>query len=167
MAPRIQKLYHIAYACYDAEQTRAFYEDVLEMPLVNCMGGDHVPSTGEKMDYLHFFMELGDGSYVAFFDTKMDAPPEPSPNTPGWVQHLALEVDRPEDVREWSERLRRAGVETTEIVDHGFIESIYFNDPNGHRLEITARTEGLEFLQRVRREARPALDAWNLSKVGS
>ena len=167
MAPRIQRLFHIAYACYDAEETRAFYEDILELPLVNCMGGDHVPSTGEKMDYLHFFLEMGDGSYVAFFDTKMTERPAPSPNTPGWVQHLALEVDAPEDVRVWAERLRVAGVETTEIVDHGFIESIYFEDPNGHRLEITARTEGPEFLERVRREARPALDAWTQTKRSS
>lgn len=87
------------------------------------------------------FFELGDGSYVAFFDLGENEMPKPSPNTPDWVQQLALEVPTVEDVVRTKERLLRAGVDVEGVVDHEFIQSVYFFDPNGLRLEITARTE--------------------------
>ena len=68
--PRIKGLYHFAYPCRDAEETRAFYEDVLGLPLVHCMQVDSVPSTGEAGPYAHIFFEMGDGSYIAAFDRR-------------------------------------------------------------------------------------------------
>jgi len=161
----IRKLYHFAFPCRDGEETRHFYEDVLGLPLVNCMQSDVVPSTGEQMPYAHFFFEMGDGSYIAFFDLGRGEMPEPSPNTPDWVQHLALEVDSVEDVARMRDRLQEAGVETTDTVDHGFIKSVYFFDPNGLRLEVTARTEPEGYLEQAAASAREQLDAWQRRKA--
>jgi catechol 2,3-dioxygenase-like lactoylglutathione lyase family enzyme len=162
--PRIKGLYHFAYPCRDAEETRAFYEDVLGLPLVHCMQVDSVPSTGEAGPYAHIFFEMGDGSYIAFFDLGKGEMPQPSPNTPGWVLHLALEVDGVEAVMAAKAQLERAGVEVRGVVDHGFIHSIYFFDPNGLRLELTTRTEEAGFLAAAAREARAKLDEWQQQK---
>ena len=80
-APRIKGLYHYAHPCRDAEETRHFYEDILGLPLVNFMTADRVPSTGEAMPYAHLFFEMGDGSYIAFFDLGNNVLTPPSPNT--------------------------------------------------------------------------------------
>ena len=162
--PRIKGLYHFAYPCRDAEETRAFYEDVLGLPLVHCMQVDSVPSTGEAGPYAHIFFEMGDGSYIAFFDLGKGEMPQPSPNTPSWVLHLALEVDGVEEVMAAKARLERAGIAVRGVVDHGFIHSIYFFDPNGLRLELTTRTEEAGFLAAAAREARAKLDEWQQQK---
>jgi catechol 2,3-dioxygenase-like lactoylglutathione lyase family enzyme len=163
----IQKLFHYAHPCRDAEETRHFYEDILGLPLVNCMRSDVVPSTGEKKPYVHMFFEMGDGSYVAFFDLGDNETPLPSPNTPSWVQHLALEVDTPEEVRSMQERLEAAGVDTIGIVDHGFIKSVYFFDPNGLRLEITARTEEPGYREQAASSAHAVLQEWTAQKAAA
>jgi catechol 2,3-dioxygenase-like lactoylglutathione lyase family enzyme len=161
---RIKGLCHFAYPCRDAEETRAFYEDVLGLPLVHCMQVDSVPSTGEAGPYAHIFFEMGDGSYIAFFDLGKGELPKTVTNTPSWVLHLALEVDSLEEVMAAKARLERAGVEVRGVVDHGFISSIYFFDPNGLRLELTTRTEEPGFLAAAAREARPKLDQWQRRK---
>ncbi|MBP7340408.1 VOC family protein, partial [Niveispirillum sp.] len=96
--PPIKGLYHYAYPCRDAEETRHFYEDILGLPLVNCMTADRVPSTGEEKPYVHMFFAMQDGSYIAFFDLGENQMPEPSPNTPAWVQHFAMETGSVEGV---------------------------------------------------------------------
>src|SRR5580698_6507538 len=108
---RINGLYHFAFPCRDAEETRGFYEDLLGLPLVNCMRADRVPSGAQCEPYSHLFFEMGDGSYVAFFDLGQQQVPLPSPNTPDWVMHLALEVDSIEHVMAIKARLENAGVE--------------------------------------------------------
>jgi catechol 2,3-dioxygenase-like lactoylglutathione lyase family enzyme len=163
--PRIQGLYHFAFPCRDAEETRAFYEELLGLPLVNCMRCERVPSTGEEQPYLHFFHAMADGSYIAFFDLGRGEQPQPSPNTPDWVEHFAMEVATVAEVEALKARLEAAGVEVLGIVDHTFIKSIYFFDPNGLRLEVTARTEPPGALQKYASEARAALDAWTRFKA--
>lgn len=163
--PKLNGLYHYAYPCRDGEETRHFYEDILGLPLVNCMLADKVPSTGEEKPYAHFFFEMGDGSYIAFFDLGENEMPLPSPNTPAWVQHFAIEASSVEDVLTMRGRLDEAGVRVTGLVDHGFVKSIYFFDPNGLRLEIAARTEPSGFLIDAAREARPAFDSWIRAKT--
>lgn len=162
--PTIKGLYHFSYPCRDAEQTRAFYEDLLGLPLVNFMSADRVPSTGEEKPYAHMFFEMGDGSYVAFFDLGENEMPKPSPNTPDWVQHLALEVPAVEDVVRTKDRLLRAGVDVKGVVDHEFIQSVYFFDPNGLRLEITARTEAPGVLEAAAKSAHRQIEEWSVAK---
>jgi len=162
--PRIKGLYHYAHPCRDAEETRHFYEDILGLPLVNCMMADRVPSTGEEMPYAHLFFEMGDGSYIAFFDLGNNELPAPSPNTPDWVHHVAVETSSVEDVLAMRERLVENGVKVTPLVDHHFVKSIYFFDPNGLRLEVNARTESPQYLSRAAADARPAFDEWTRAK---
>jgi catechol 2,3-dioxygenase-like lactoylglutathione lyase family enzyme len=163
--PKIKGLYHFAFPCRDAEETRHFYEDLLGLPLVHCMRSDAVPSSGEKRPYAHIFFEMGDGSYVAFFDLGGDERPAPSPNTPDWVQHLALEVDNIEAVLKHKQNLEAAGVEVRGLVDHEFVKSIYFFDPNGLRVEITTRTEEPGFLTHAAAEAHTQLADWSRAKA--
>jgi len=159
-APRLKGLYHAAYACRDAEETRHFYEDVLGLPLVNCMLADRVPSTGEEKPYAHFFFEMGDGSYLAFFDLGENEMPLPSPNIPAWVQHFAIETGSVEEVLAMRDRLVEHGVDVTGLIDHGFVKSVYFFDPNGIRLEVAARTESEGYLSKAAQEAPGAFAAW-------
>ena len=161
----LKRMYHFAYPCRDAEETRHFYEDILGVPLVNCMLSERVPSTGEETPYAHFFFELGDGSDIAFFDLGRGEMPEPSPNTPAWVQHFAMETDSVESVMAMRARLQSFGVEVLGPVDHGFVRSIYFFDPNGLRLEIAARTEQPGFLEKARAEAHATLQEWSRRKA--
>src|SRR5690349_12596777 len=78
----IEGLHHYAYRCRDAEETRAFYEDLLGLPLAHIIEEDYVPSTGEYCPYVHIFFRMADGSYIAFFDLGDDTRAEPSANTP-------------------------------------------------------------------------------------
>ena len=163
--PAIKGLYHYSFPCRDGEETRAFYEDILGLPLVACMMADKVPSTGEEKPYAHFFFEMGDGSYIAFFDLGENEMPLPSPNTPGWVMHFAVELESVEAVEAMGERLKAAGVDVTPVVDHHFIKSIYFFDPNGLRLEVTARVDEPGYLEQEAKAAHGILKEWGAKKA--
>jgi len=107
---------------------------------------------------------MADGSHLAFFDLGDDVAAAPSPNTPAWVNHIALRVDSLDALRAAKERLEASGVEVLGITDHGIIESIYFFDPNGLRLELTVPTASAETTVRHEREAHAAVDAWTREK---
>ena len=134
----IQQLHHYAYRARDAEETRHFYEDILGLPLYHIIQSDVVPSTGEYCPYTHFFFRLQDGSFIAFFDLGDDQAAEPSPNTPKWVNHISFRVDSMQALQDMKARLEAHGVEVLGITDHHIFHSIYFFDPNGVRLELTA-----------------------------
>ena len=135
----IQQLHHFAYRAKDAEETRHFYEDILGLPLYHIIQSDHVPSTGEYCPYTHFFFRLQDGSFIAFFDLGNDEAALPSANTPAWVNHISFRVDSQQALRDMKERLQANGIEVLGITDHHIFHSIYFFDPNGVRLELTAQ----------------------------
>ena len=160
----IRGLHHYAYRCRDAEETRAFYEDILELPLSHVIRADNVPSTGEHCPYVHIFFQMRDGSYMAFFDLGDDEAPDPSPNTPAWVNHIALEVDTVADLEDWKAKLEAAGIDVVGVTDHHFLNSIYFFDPNGHRLELTTRTAASSYLVAGEAKAHDALAAWTEEK---
>jgi catechol-2,3-dioxygenase len=110
---------------------------------------------------------MRDGSYIAFFDLGDDVKPLPSPNTPSWVNHLALELSSRDELISAKQRLEAAGIEVLGITDHHFINSIYFFDPNGIRLELTVRTIEEEELERLGRNAAAQLAAWNTEKTAA
>ncbi len=157
-------LHHYAYRCRDCEETRAFYEGVLGLPLVHVIRSDVVPSTGELCPYVHVFFRMADGSHLAFFDLGDNVAAAPSPNTPEWVNHIALRVDSVDSLRIAKGRLEGAGVEVLGITDHLIIESIYFFDPNGIRLELTVPTASAETTARHAQEAHAAVAAWTQEK---
>jgi glyoxylase I family protein len=163
----VLRLHHFAYRCRDAEETRQFYEDVLGLPLVHVVKETTVPSTGEKTPFVHLFFELKDGSCIAFFDLGDNVKPAPSPNTPAWVNHLALKVPSVKDVEVMKTRLEANGVSVVGVTDHGFVKSIYFFDPNGIRLEFTAETASQDELRDYARHAHEALAAWTKDKASS
>jgi catechol 2,3-dioxygenase-like lactoylglutathione lyase family enzyme len=158
----IHGLHHFAWRCRSAEQTRHFYEDLLGLPLVHVIRADHVPSTGEYCPYVHIFFRLGDGSFIAFFDLGDDTAAEPSPNTPAWVNHIALRVDSLEALHAAQARLEAAGVEVLGPTDHHIIQSIYFFDPNGLRMELTVPTVPEAEMQRLAGQAHADLAAWTV-----
>jgi glyoxylase I family protein len=161
----IQRLHHFAWRCRDAGETRAFYEDLLGLPLTHIIRADTVPSTGEHCPYVHLFFALEDGSSVAFFDLGDGEVAQPSPNTPAWVNHLALRVGSLESLERARRQLEEAGVDVLGITDHGFVRSIYFFDPNGIRLELTVDMKDGKVSKTDRQQARATLDAWLLEKA--
>jgi catechol 2,3-dioxygenase-like lactoylglutathione lyase family enzyme len=162
--PAVLGLHHFAWRCRDAEETRAFYEDLLGMRLVHLIRLDHVPSTGEYCPYVHIFFEMADGSCIAFFDLGDGQPALPSSNTPAWVNHIALRLESLEKLAEMKDRLQAAGVNVLGITDHHFVNSIYFFDPNGFRLEFTVPTGTEEEHDAYKAEARGLLDRWTAEK---
>jgi catechol 2,3-dioxygenase-like lactoylglutathione lyase family enzyme len=144
----IKGLHHNAYRCRDSEETRRFYEDFLGLPLVQSLRIRESKS-GRDTDTLHTFYRMDDGSCLAFFEAP-DMPFEFKPQH-DYDLHIALEV-KPQDLRPMLEKGRQAGIETRGVSDHGFIDSIYFRDPNGYVIELTARRESHE------REMDPALN---------
>ncbi|MBO9513194.1 MAG: VOC family protein [Variovorax sp.] len=162
----IHRLHHFAWRCRDAGETRAFYEDLLGLPLTHVIRAETVPSTGEQCPYVHLFFQLQDGSSVAFFDLGDNEVAAPSPNTPAWVNHLALKVGSLDSLAAAKKRLEEAGVEVLGITDHGFVRSIYFFDPNGIRLELTVDMTNGKVSESDLREARQALDDWLVEKAG-
>ena len=164
-APPVLGLHHTAYRCRDAEETRRFYEDILGLPLVHVVKESHVPSTGENTPFAHLFFQLADGSCIAFFDLGDDIAAEPSPNTPAWVQHIAFRVPSVDALAAMKSRLEANGIKVIGVTDHGFVNSIYFFDPNGVRLEFTTPTVDDEKLDEYAREAHVALKSWNEDKA--
>jgi catechol 2,3-dioxygenase-like lactoylglutathione lyase family enzyme len=157
----IKGLHHNAYRCRDAEQTREFYEDFLGLPLANAFEIKQTKS-GRQTKTLHAFFQMDDGSFLAFFE----APDMPFDfkQQHDFDLHIALEVEA-EDMHKMFKKGRSAGIETRGISDHGFIDSIYFRDPNGYVVELTAkRPDHDEQVRVASQSARHVLDAWQQEK---
>ena len=161
----VQQLHHFAYKARDAEETRHFYEDILGLPLYHIIQSDYVPSTGEYCPYTHFFFRLQDGSFIAFFDLGDDVKPDPSPNTPLWVNHIAFRVNTVQELENTKARLQAHGVDVLGVTDHHIFKSIYFFDPNGIRLELAAQVASAEEMHKNSTTARARLDAWTARKA--
>lgn len=140
--PPPRALHHTAYVTHDVEATVKFYTEVLGMELISAVVDDAVPSTGDPWPYIHLFFMMQDGSTIAFFESVgLPRPPEASHPAYGIFNHLALDVGSPEEVDRWIGRLKAHGVDFVGPTDHGIIYSVYFHDPNGIRLELTANTD--------------------------
>jgi catechol 2,3-dioxygenase-like lactoylglutathione lyase family enzyme len=164
---KVQGLHHFAYRCRDAEETRAFYEDVLGMKLGIFLRLPHYEEPGDRPPFCHLFFEMDDGSYIAFFDLGDDGVSAYDSQTPEWVNHLALQVDSLETLAAYKARLEAAGVAVKGPKDHHFVQSIYFYDPNGIRLELTAWVEGEDFVKAEAAEAHDRLKAWTQEKAAA
>ena len=160
----IRKLHHNAYRCRDSEQTRRFYEDFLGLPLSGTLEIKETKS-GRKTETLHTFYQLDDGSYLAFFEAP-DMPFE-FKDQHDFDLHIALEVEHGV-LEEMLAKGKAAGIETRGVSDHGFIQSIYFRDPNGYVIELTAKMPNHDRAMDPRiNEARAKLDRWQAAKAGS
>jgi len=160
----ILKLHHNAYRCRDSEQTRAFYEDFLGLPLVNALDLSET-KTGRPTHTLHTFYRLDDGSHLAFFET--DDFPFEFKRQHDYDLHIALEVSR-ETLQQMLAKGRAAGVEVRGPSDHGMIDSIYFRDPNGYVIELCARRPGHDArMDPAANGARNVLARWTAEKTAA
>jgi catechol 2,3-dioxygenase-like lactoylglutathione lyase family enzyme len=159
----IQGLHHAAYRCRDSEETRRFYEDFLGLPLAGTLEIEET-KTGRRTQVLHTFYAMADGSYLAFFEDP-EAPFDFKQQR-DFDLHIALEVDAG-TLESMFDRGRQQGMHTRGIVDHEFIHSIYFRDPNGYVIELTAKTAGHDNLMDPQTNgAREKLDRWMTRRRG-
>ena len=112
----IKGLHHNAYRCRDSEETRAFYEDFLGLRMVSAFEINEGRA-------LHTFFEMDDGFKR---QDSLDL-------------HIALGVE-PETFDAMLDKAKAEGREVRGPVDHRFVRSIYFRDPNGYVIELTAST---------------------------
>jgi catechol 2,3-dioxygenase-like lactoylglutathione lyase family enzyme len=158
----LRKLHHNAYRCRDSEETRKFYEDFLGMRLACTLEIDET-MTGRRTANLHTFYEMADGSYLAFFESP-DMPFE-FKRQHDYDLHIALEVGE-NDLLSMLQKARSRGIETRGVSNHGFIHSVYFRDPNGYVIELTAKQpDHAQATDPARNGARAKLDKWQAAKA--
>ena len=136
----VRKIHHVAYRCRDAKETVEWYGKHLDMDFILAIGENEVPSTKEPDPYMHVFLDAGGGNVLAFFELPNSPEMGKDPNTPDWVQHIAFEVDSVAVLEATKARLEDAGIEVVGVTNHTIFKSIYFFDPNGHRLELSTNT---------------------------
>lgn len=160
----LQGIHHVAYRCKDAKETVAFYRDIMGMDFQLAIAEDQVPSTGEPDPYMHVFMDAGNGNVLAFFEIPNSPAMGKDPNTPVWVQHIAFKVADIDALLAAKKRLEAAGIDVLGPVNHTIFESIYFFDPNGHRLELAANTAKPGMLDKLHDVADDMIDEWSETK---
>jgi catechol 2,3-dioxygenase-like lactoylglutathione lyase family enzyme len=161
---QIQRIHHVAYRCRDAKETVDWYVRHLGMQFVLAIAEDQVPSTGAPDPYMHVFLDAGQGNILAFFEIPAAPPMGRDPHTPDWVQHLAFKVDSEAALHETRARLEAAGVAVVGVTDHTLFKSIYFFDPNGHRLELAADCATDEQMQKLDAVKWAMLEEWSRTR---
>lgn len=132
------------------------------MPLAGALEINETKS-GRATHVLHTFYRLDDGSYLAFFE----APDLPFDfkSQHDYDLHIALEVDTPV-LQQMLAKGRAEGIETRGPSDHGFVDSIYFRDPNGYVIELCARRANHDLqMNPAINGAREKLQRWESSKA--
>src|SRR5215210_4840483 len=125
-----QGVHHITFVGSNRQATIDFYEGVLGMPFVFEQPNLDVP------EETHLYFDPGDGRLITFFvrPTRQNDP-APNPESIGNLHHLALNVSRA-TYTQVAQRLAELGITNTGPIDRGFMDSIYFRDPNGQLLEL-------------------------------
>ena len=160
----IKRIHHVAYRCTNAKETVAFYQRVMNMDFLLAIAEDEVPSTKEPDPYMHVFLDAGMGNVLAFFEIPNSPAMTKDPNTPEWVQHIAFEVEDLDALHAAKEKAESEGLNVVGPTDHGIFKSIYFFDPNGHRLELAANVGSQATLNRLREVAPLMIEEWNETK---
>jgi catechol 2,3-dioxygenase-like lactoylglutathione lyase family enzyme len=160
----VQHIHHVAYRCRDAKETVDWYTKHLDMNFVLAIAEDNVPSTGAPDPYMHLFLDAGQGNILAFFEIPNSPPMGRDPNTPEWVQHIAFKVEDEETLARTKARLEAAGIPVVGVTDHGIFKSIYFHDPNGHRLELAADCATTQQMNELDGVKWAMLEEWSRTK---
>jgi catechol 2,3-dioxygenase-like lactoylglutathione lyase family enzyme len=127
---QVQGVHHITFVGSNREATIEFYSGVLGMPLIFEQPNLDVP------DETHLYFDAGDGRLITFFvRPSRQNDPAPNPEEIGNLHHLALRASRA-IYTQVAQRLNERGIWNTGPIDRGFMDSIYFRDPNGQLLEI-------------------------------
>lgn len=161
---KLERIHHVAYRCKDAKETIEFYQKHLNMDFQLAIAEDHVPSTGAYDPYMHIFLDAGNGNVLAFFELPNQPEMGRDGNTPQWVQHIAFEVESMDVLLEAKKNLEAAGIDVLGPTDHTIFKSIYFFDPNGHRIELAANTAKPGMLEELKRVAPAMIEEWSKTK---
>ena len=163
---KINKIHHVAYRCHDAKVTVEFYQRMLNMEYFLAFAENKVPSTKEPNPYMHVFLDAGMGNVLAFFEIPDYPEMGRDANTPEWVQHIAFEVANMEELLEAKAKVEAAGIEVLGPIDHSLFKSIYFFDPNGHRLELAVNTPiSQDKMEKIQSLAPAMLEEWDRTKL--
>ncbi len=160
----IQRIHHVAYRCHDAKATVQWYGQHLGMDFVLAIAEDQVPSTHAPDPYMHVFLDAGGGNVLAFFELPNSPPMGRDAHTPEWVQHIAFKVGSVDVLHATKARLQAAGIDVVGPTEHTIFKSIYFFDPNGHRLELAADTATPDMTQKLDAVKWAMLDEWAETK---
>lgn len=161
---KISRIHHAAYRCKDAKETVEWYAKNLNMDFVLAIAEDLVPSTKAPDPYMHIFLDAGGGNVLAFFELPNSPEMGRDENTPAWVQHMAFEVDSMETLLAAKAKLEANGVEVIGPTNHTIFKSIYFFDPNGHRLELATNTGTPEMYKTLDEVKWDMLNEWSKTK---
>ncbi|MBB5984636.1 VOC family protein [Sphingobium lignivorans] len=160
----LSRIHHVAYRCRDAKETVEWYERVMGMRFTTAFAEDHVPSTGDYDPYMHVFLDCGGGNVLAFFELPNQPDMGRDEHTPAWVQHLAFEVPDMDALLAAKAHLEAQGIKVLGPTWHGVFRSIYFFDPNGHRLELACNIGTPAQYEELARVAPLMLDEWSRTK---
>ena len=161
---KLSRIHHVAYRCLDAKATVEWYVKHLHMDFVLAIAEDQVPSTHAPDPYMHVFLDAGQGNVLAFFELPNSPAMGRDTNTPEWVQHLAFKVDTVAELEEAKARLQAAGIAVVGVTDHTIFKSIYFFDPNGHRLELACDIGTPDMYQKLDDVKWAMLQEWSQTK---
>lgn len=156
-APKVLGVHHTAFRCRDAEETRRFYQDILGLRTRAAYRMEEDPTTGQPSPFLHIFFEFADGNYLAFFDAPDSATPDHFAVHHPFDLHYAMELADDAEMAAFQARLETHGVPVMGPIDHGFVRSIYFHDPNGLVMEFTCKDAKHDALMDTEEEAAPAV----------
>ncbi len=163
--PTLKRIHHVAYRCRDAKETVEWYETMLGTAYITAFAEDHVPSTGAFDPYMHVFLDCGGGNILAFFELPRQPAMDRDRNTPEWVQHIAFQVEDFDALMTAKAHLEANGVDVLGPTYHGVFRSIYFFDPNGHRLELACNIGTPEQFAELRELAPVMLEEWDRTKI--
>ncbi len=163
-APKLGGVHHVAYRCKDAKETVEFYSKLLGMDFQLAIAEDKVPSTGAPDPYMHVFLDAGNGNVLAFFELPTKPDMDRDRNTPEWVQHIAFKVETMDDLMNAKARAEEMGLDVVGPTHHGIFKSIYFFDPNGHRLELACDIGTPDQMAQLKSVAQDMLDEWSQTK---
>ena len=144
--PKYTGINHLAMATHDLDMTIRFWRDLLEMRLVVGLG---------RSGYKHYFFEISDNDMIAFFEwpevEKIEEKDHGVPvKGPFVFDHVSFEVESDQDLFELKGKLSAADIWVSEVIDHGFIHSIYTFDPNNIAIEFSAPVSGIDVRKRPR-----------------
>lgn len=162
--PSIRSLRHMSFRCFDAEETRQFYEDFLGLEFSAALPVEFEVD-GETVEGLHILFRMADGDFIAFYDIPADVSPEIFTLDPMEL-HLGMKVESEAAMMNWLERIKDKGLEFLGPMDHDMVQSIYFQDPNGIWLEITYQVPDHEnIMHREMDAAKDILADWTVKSA--
>lgn len=129
---------HLALVTGNMDATIRFWRDLLGMRLVAGLG---------QPGFRHYFFQLSENDLVAFFEWSGIQPmPEKDhgkPVTGPFIfDHVSFGVETEEELWRLKDKLEAGGFEVSDMIDHGFIHSIYSFDPNGIPIEFSVLVPG-------------------------